>query len=1185
MVFLPHTANASYLRIEDDKIIVDKDSTLDTSRSVNEIAFDASEQHVLDGANNSLSAADNGSIKISEDGTLLNIRMTGTVTGTGGNTATVAGKVTFDNAAVSNINLNIMNGANLVMNGTMQGGALSGGQDAAFTNGILSNVNTVSFFGTAKNATFKNDNSFAFNSVKFAGTTTIYADNVSGIYTSSKEPKHKNNLYDGETLVLKSSDGKGAGTWNLGDSRLSFEGGAVQGNLKKGTLSFSDENSVFSGRLEDVTIVTPMAESWNWNGNIQIDESSENVTLSLGKDDAMVVPYTLTLTADANNISKVFINSDTTVNGNGHTLMTDELYLSYFNAYLNNVKIKSKGNLSVTAGQRYDGNALNLTNSSLSAENSITATNINVNGTLDVDLYAAAGDTTFSADKITGANGAAITFRTSGKSSDGTVYFAKNGGERMKFKDVSLNFSGTNAIFNDSADFTNVRISTTQSGTVLEFQNTDTVFSGNNTIVADNVKNKIYARVDKDSSLTLRNLDGTGNGLLSGGLLTLHGTFTGDFQGNMKLTAGENHLFNGKFDGGDISVEFTNSDLFDTTKLNFAQGSSINTLLFTNTAGITPRMIVNSDISVKELHIANNDKSLETAARITGTGTLKAENVTINYAGSVVSENQTAYFDGINIAASKDNLVFDGASSSRYDFTNNAISAGNIIQFDKKATFNGNSSLTAHHTRAEDIIINGILTVSGSMEANSITGGTLNIILPSSGTRATIVSSNKPVSNVNLTFDLKNVKSKNAQQYSVVGYNYSNYTIISGNYSKWAFSAKDSFTLDDWKADKGAYKLTENLWNQSQGTLWILKVAGGAESAIDDLRMAGIYVSPTEENASKILDLTGDNPFADRLTDLLDSGDAGLQKQALREIVPTDAAASAFKSAKSAANAVMNSVSGRLGGDGSDISGRSGGDLTVGKSVAWVQGLFNRAKMTGGDGFTSGTTGFAAGVEHNVTDEIKAGFGYAFASTGIKTGRSKINADTHTGFVYGEYAPDALYVNALLGYGRSDYDDKAKLSGMKNSYKADTFSARVAAGYDMGALTPEAALRFTAVRQNAYTDELGARVSAKNLNTTTAVIGAKTGKDFAAGKYTVSPEMKAALTYDLARPNESRMVTLPDGSSYVAAGEHLNRLGVEVGAKAAVRLTNEVELSLSYDGAFKEHYQDHTGLINVKVDF
>ena len=48
---------------------------------------------------------------------------------------------------------------------------------------------------------------------------------------------------------------------------------------------------------------------------------------------------------------------------------------------------------------------------------------------------------------------------------------------------------------------------------------------------------------------------------------------------------------------------------------------------------------------------------------------------------------------------------------------------------------------------------------------------------------------------------------------------------------------------------------------------------------------------------------------------------------------------------------------------------------------------------------------------------------------------------------------------------------------------------------------------------------------------------------------------------------------------------HLKRLGMEIGAKAAVRLTNEAELSVSYDGAFKEHYRDHTGMINVKIDF
>lgn len=47
----------------------------------------------------------------------------------------------------------------------------------------------------------------------------------------------------------------------------------------------------------------------------------------------------------------------------------------------------------------------------------------------------------------------------------------------------------------------------------------------------------------------------------------------------------------------------------------------------------------------------------------------------------------------------------------------------------------------------------------------------------------------------------------------------------------------------------------------------------------------------------------------------------------------------------------------------------------------------------------------------------------------------------------------------------------------------------------------------------------------------------------------------------------------------------MKRLGMEIGAKAAVRLINAVEVSLSYDGAFKEHCQDHTGLLNVKIEF
>ncbi|HAW33470.1 MAG TPA: hypothetical protein DCX19_02380, partial [Alphaproteobacteria bacterium] len=1031
MVFLPHTASA-YLNFDDatGTITVNQDSALENSvENIKTISF--GNKKILDGQGHTLSGSDGGSLTLSTSGTTsggslndITLKASEIVGDTTESTPVkITGKVVFDAATVSNINLNISNDANLVMNGTMQGGKLSGGAAAYSEGGIFNNVDITTFFGTAKNATFKNDNSFAFNNVKFSGTTTIYADNVSGKYTNSKDPDHKNSLYAGEKLVLKSSGGNGAGTWNLGDSRLYFRGGAVQGNLERGTLSFSDENSVFSGRLQNVTIVTPTAESWNWNGNIQIDEFSENVTLALGKDDAMVVPYTLTLTADANNISKVTINSDTTVNGNGHTLMANELYLNYFNAYLNNVKIKSNGDFSVTTQGGYDGNVLNLTNSSLSAANSITAGNINVNGTLTVDLYATAGDTTFSADKITGENGATVRFQTASNvtlSSTGT----------LKISNVLLDFADTVASVG-SADFTNTRMKTNlKLSDSIRFGNAS--FKENNIITANSIS--AASITVSNGSLTLKNLDGTGSGVLNGNLtvnpnaaftgnlagnMSLYGHFTGDMQGDIRVSTNHDWSFNGKFNGN-IEATFKDS-VFDTTCLKLTQGSTIGSLTLERSYDSkSADVIVNSDLAVSNL-IFNNKREQassdpENAGKITGTGTLKVDKVTVNRVANAVSENQNVYFDGISIAALNDNLSFDywdyssrlDFTDSRYDFTNNAISAGNIITFYRKAVFNGNSSLTARHTEADDIIINGTLTVSGSLAANSITGGTdgtLNIVLPSSGTKGVIVSSYEPVSNVKLTFDLKNVKSKNAQQYFVVGSgNYGNYTIISGNYDKWAFSADDSFTLEDWKADKDAYKLTEDLWNKSQGTLWILKVAGGAESAINDLRMAGIYVSPTEENASKILDLISNNPFADRLTDLLDSGDAGLQKQALREIAPTDAASSAFKTAKSAAHAVMNAVSDRLGG-ASDVSGRSGGDLTAGESAAWAQGMFNRAKMTGGDGFTSGTAGFSAGVETNLTDEIKAGFGYAFASTGIKTGRSKINADTHTGFVYGEYAP------------------------------------------------------------------------------------------------------------------------------------------------------------------------------------
>lgn len=335
---------------------------------------------------------------------------------------------------------------------------------------------------------------------------------------------------------------------------------------------------------------------------------------------------------------------------------------------------------------------------------------------------------------------------------------------------------------------------------------------------------------------------------------------------------------------------------------------------------------IDSDLSANILYlrndvdIASSRPFKKIAGKVAGNGTLKINNASIQIVQSTeVAPDKTAYFDGIKIAELNNDLTFNGDREAKYDFTNNAISAAGKIEFNTPTTFHGASFLTAQNITAKDVAVNGTLTVDGTLKANSISNGTLNIVLPSNGTAETLVTA-ATVNNVTLTLDLKNVKNKDAQEYRLTD-SKDGYT-VSADYGKYAFSAKGAFTMADYSADKDAFGFV-NAWNASNGTLWIMRISGGAQAAIDDLRAAGISVSDAEENASKILDMVNNNPFADALTDMLDSGNSALQKQALREIVPTDAAASAFKSAKSTATAVMNTLANRLGGS-SEVSGRSG---------------------------------------------------------------------------------------------------------------------------------------------------------------------------------------------------------------------------------------------------------------------
>ena len=611
-------------------------------------------------------------------------------------------------------------------------------------------------------------------------------------------------------------------------------------------------------------------------------------------------------------------------------------------------------------------------------------------------------------------------------------------------------------------------------------------------------------------------------------------------------------------------------------KINMNDSSSIYGALVVNGGELN----VNGNNSIKNnLYITGNwDKDI-----YNGMGSIlfwEAEGAApaINLQSGAINLNGTLTAD---INATGGAIVF-GKESARL---NGALSGSNV-----DLAFKDNYVLSNLNNKAtlKNITISTGKTLdigANNLTASTIAGGTISAILTDAAKNTAIVTAT--ATDVTLKLDMSQASREKATRYKITngtGFTFGDYAA-----NRYAVSASE-FDIADAKT-------LEKLSGWNGGDLWILRLATASEAAIEDLEKSGVVLPENEKNASKILDLASGildklpehrKKVIEKVNDLLDKaqGKAEEIKQILREIAP-DASTSGSKTASNTAKSVINVINSRFGG-GSPRRGRSGGDYTAGQTAVWAQGMMNYAKLDTDNGFAAHSNGVAAGFEANFTDSFKAGLGYAYTSTDISTERSTTDVKTHTGFVYGEYKPNKAYINGVVSFGRSDYDDTTRSLSLNSAYKTDTIAAQIAAGYKAGVLTPEAAVRFTNVKQKAYTDALGAKMEEKTADTWTGVLGAKIGQNYALKanrKIGLSPELKVAATYDFARDDENRTVTLPDGSSYTATGEAMERFGVEAGAGVTVSIANSAEIALTYDGKFKKDYQDHTGMVNLKIKF
>ena len=599
-------------------------------------------------------------------------------------------------------------------------------------------------------------------------------------------------------------------------------------------------------------------------------------------------------------------------------------------------------------------------------------------------------------------------------------------------------------------------------------------------------------------------------------------------------------------------------------------------------------MTANGTVSVKTIDgktglISVADSSLNIGGTLEGNVSFIG-NGTLNLSGALNGDMNIANTAEISSSA-------DAFSKIRGTITNNgtvSLTGGTLGKaLSGKIKIAGNTAFGGSFTTNDITISTGKTLDIGenSLTASTIAGGTISAILTDAAKNTAIVTAT--ATDVTLKLDMSQASRDEVTQYKITngtGFTFGDYAA-----NRYAVSASE-FDIADAKT-------LEKLSGWNGGDLWILRLATASEAAIEDLEKSGVVLPENEKNASKILDLASGildklpehrKKVIEKVNDLLDKaqGKAEEIKQILREIAP-DASTSGSKTASNTAKSVINVINSRFGG-GSPRRGRSGGDYTAGQTAVWAQGMMNYAKLDTDNGFAAHSNGVAAGFEANFTDSFKAGLGYAYTSTDISTERSTTDVKTHTGFVYGEYKPNKAYINGVVSFGRSDYDDTTRSLSLNSAYKTDTIAAQIAAGYKAGVLTPEAAVRFTNVKQKAYTDAMGAKMEEKTADTWTGVLGAKIGQNYALKanrKIGLSPELKVAATYDFARDDENRTVTLPDGSSYTATGEAMERFGVEAGAGVTVSIANSAEIALTYDGKFKKDYQDHTGMVNLKIKF
>ena len=504
-------------------------------------------------------------------------------------------------------------------------------------------------------------------------------------------------------------------------------------------------------------------------------------------------------------------------------------------------------------------------------------------------------------------------------------------------------------------------------------------------------------------------------------------------------------------------------------------------------------------------------------------------------------------------------------------FTSNTASSGGAIFNSQYATINLKGANTFSSNKAgsalNDIHNDGTLNVEGQLILDGGITGNGVVNFEKADLTATLDTTKIVANTVNITDSTLNL-------------------ILGDNVKEGSYEFITATTQE------GVFSIENALYNITHETDGSITVANKSSSEVE--KSLGVTRNEASALEAVLSGSSNNENFNNVISALSKSAQAG-DKTVAKELAKLGADTNPVVASqeRSSVNMLFNVVSNELNGDTSAL-GRASGDFFK-KATAWVRGLFNKADheaTSKSAGFNADTYGVAFGIDKEVNNNTRLGFGYAFSQTDIESAGRDTDVDTNTLFVYSKYQPAKWYINSMLGYSWSSYDEKKSVAGYAagTEYDVDTIALQSMFGYEAKIgnhnVTPEFGFRYLRVEKDSYKDGLGTSVDSSSEDILTAVLATKVAKDYRLDNGAiVRPELRVAVTYDVMEADNTANVLLANGASYNVNGEKLDRLGFELGAKVTTYATDNVEISAGAQTSFRDDYQDYSFTFDAKYNF